>query len=187
MAAEQAALGGTDKATSPLPQTGRAVPLRTSAVLTAAWVASDVVSVAAARRVTLLCAYTADAGGTGNRAQIRIMCGCEDGGDGSAPEVADDVWYAPTIVDVEGTATLLTGTKETGATVTTTQPEHGVVVARPLAITLGEPADAGTDVVRMAITIDVTGYRWMYVAAKELGDTDADQLGILGIKWSMAL
>lgn len=183
----QAALGGLDKASSPLPQPGRAVELRASAVLTANWVATGVVSVAQARRVTLYCAYAADAGGTANQAQIRVMASAEDNSDGSAPEVADDVWYEPAIVDVEGTATLLTGTAETGATATITSPEHGVVVARPLAITLGDPSDAGTDVVRTAITIDVTGYRWLYVASKELGDTDADQLGVLGIKWNMSL
>lgn len=185
--AEQATLGGTDGSVSPLPQPGRAVVLRTSAVLTDAWIATGVVSVQNARRVTLFCAYAADSGGTANRAQIRVMASAEDATAGGAPAVADDVWYAPVIVDAEATATLLTGTKETGATMTTTQPEHGVIVARPLAITLGEPSDAGTDVVRMAITLDVANYRWLYVAAKELGDTDADQLGILGIKWNWSL
>jgi hypothetical protein len=183
----QAALNGLDGAISPLPQPGVAVALRASAVLTAAWVATDVVSVRNARRVTLFCAYAADAGGTANRAQIRVMASAEDAAGGTAPTVATDVWYPPAIVDATATATLLTGTKETGATMTTTQPEHGVVVARPLAITLGEPADAGTDVGRMAITLEVGPYRWLYVAAKELGDTDADQLGILGIKWNVSL
>ncbi len=183
----QATLGGLDMASSPLPQPGRAVELRASAVLTRAWVATSVVSVAQARRVTLFCAYAADASGTANRAQIRVMCAGEDDSDGTAPEVADDVWYAPTIVDATPTATLLTGTKETGATMTVTQPEHAVVVARPLAITLGEPSDAGTDVYRLAVTLDVTPYRWLYVAAKELGDTDAGDLGVLGIKYAISL
>lgn len=184
----QATLGGMDHVMSPLPQPGRAQVLRTSAVLTAAWIATDVVSVEQARRVTLFLAYAADASGTANRAQIRIMCAAEDDpSDGSAPEVADDVWYAPTIIDATPTVALVTGTKETGATATVVQPEHAVVVARPIAITLGEPSDAGTDVMRYAITIDVTPYRWLYCACKELGDTDAGDLGTLGIKYNLSL
>lgn len=183
-----AALGGLDDAVSPLPQPGRAVELRASAVLTAAWVATDVVSVADARRVTLFCKYSADSSGTANRAQLRIMCSAEDDpSDGGVPDVADDVWYAPAVVDATPTVALVTGTKETGATMTVTSPEHAVVVARPIAITLGEPSDNGTDVWHLALTIDVTPYRWMYCAAKELGDTDSGDLGTLQVKWNKSL
>lgn len=189
MTDRQATLAGMDKAMSPLPQPGFAKPLRDSAVLTAAWVATDPVSVWHARRVTLFCAYAADASGTDNVAQIRVMCSAEESTStpGAPPTVAMDVWYAPTIVDATPTETSLASTKETGATATITSPEHAVVVARPMAITLGAAANAGTDVVRLAVTLDVSGYRWMYVAATEIGDTDAGDLGVLGIKWSMAL
>jgi hypothetical protein len=183
----QAAMGQLQDHSSPMPAAGKAVSMRDALVLTAAWVASDIVRVEQARRLTLYVAYAADASGTANRAQIRVMATAEDDADGSSPEVADDVWYAPALVDSTPTATLLTGTKETGATVTTTQPEHAVIVARPMAITLGEPSDAGTDVYRMCLTFDVTPYRWLYVAAKELGDTDAGDLGILGLKYSLSL
>lgn len=181
-----AGLGGLDGASSPLPQAGRAAALRSATALTADWVATSVVSVRDARRLVLHCAYSANADGTANRAQLRLMVSAEDDpSDGSVPEVADDVWYEPTILDASATATLLSGTKETGATLTTTQPEHGVVVARPLAITLGEPSDAGTDVYRLAVQLDVTPYRWLYVACKELGDTAKP--GQLGLKYSLSL
>jgi hypothetical protein len=155
----QAALGGLDRGMSPLPQPGAAV---------------------------VFCAYAADAQGSGNRAQIRVMASAENDSDGSAPEVADDVWYTPSIVDSTPTVTDLTGTKETGATLVNLT-NYAVIVARPMAITLGDAADAATDVQRYAITLDVSPYRWLYVAAKELGDTDADQLGILGIKYNLSL
>ncbi len=186
MAFEQAPLGTADNTVSPQAAVGPVKTLRDSAVLTAAWIATDAIRLDRARFCTLFFAYAADGSGTANRAQIRIMVTGEDDPDAlGPPDVADDVWYAPTIVDATPTATLLTGTKETGATVTTTQPEHAVVVARPLAITLGEPSDAGTDVYRLAITLDVTPWRWMYIAAKELGDTDAGDLGVLGVKYSL--
>lgn len=183
----QAALGASDHRTSPAPATGTAVDLRASAVLTAAWIASDVVSVAGARYVTLRIKYTADAGGTANRAQLRVMTSAESGASNAAPAVSDDVWYPPTLVDSTPTATLLTGTKETGATGTILSPEHAVVVARPMAITLGEPSDAGTDIWHLKIKFDVGDDLWLYIAAKELGDTDADQLGILQVKYNLSM
>jgi hypothetical protein len=183
----QAAIGQLESVMSPLPAAGLAVSLRDPVVLTAAWIATDVVNVSQARRLTLFVAYAADGSGTANRAQLRVMATAENDSDGTAPEVADDVWYAPALVDSTPTATLLTGTKETGATMVVTAPEHAVIVARPMAITLGEPSDNGSDVYRMAITIDVTPYRWLYCAAKELGDTDAGDLGILGLKYSLSL
>jgi hypothetical protein len=181
----QAEIGGLHGASTPLPQPGTAEVLRTSAVLTAAWVATDVVSVKHARRVTLYCAYAADASGTGNRAQIRVMCTAEqDPTDGGTPDVGDDVWYPPVIVDSTPTVTDLTGTVESGLDYNLAN--HAVVVARPMAITLGDPADAGTDASRYAITLDVGPFLWLYVAAKELGDVDAGDLGVLGIKYSLS-
>lgn len=183
---EQAPFRGTDNIVSTQAVVSDVKTLRDSAVLTAAWVATDPIRLDRARFCTLFFAYAADSSGTANRAQIRIMVsGEDDPTPGTPPDVADDVWYAPAVVDSAPTATLLSGTKETGATMTTTQPEHAVVVARPLAITLGEPSDAGTDVYRLALTLDVTPWRWLYIAALERGDQDAGDLGILGIKYSL--
>jgi hypothetical protein len=182
----QAALGSLEGVMSPLPCAGPAAELRASLVLTAAWVATEVISVRHARRLMLLCAYTADAGGTGNRAQIRVMASAEDGTAGAAPAVGTDVWYPLTLVDSTPTSTDLTGTVETGLDYNLAN--HAVVVARPMAITLGDAADAGTDTQRYALgPFEVGPYRWFYVACKELGDTDAGDLGLLGIKYNLSL
>ena len=186
MAIEPASLGGLDHATSPLPQPGRAIVLRTAAVLTANWVATDVVSIQQARRLTLYCAYAANAAGTGNRAQIRVMASAEYTSTGATPAVSADVWYTPSLVDATPTTTDLTGTKETGATLVNLT-NYSVIVARPMAITLGDAADAGTDVQRYALTFDVGPYHFFYLAAKELGDTDSGQLGTLGVKMNLSL
>jgi hypothetical protein len=181
----QASLGGP---TSIPPQPGRALALRNSALLTAAWIATDVVNVGDARRLTLFCAYTATSTSAAAYAQIRVMGSCEnDPTDDGTPDVADDVWYSLTATSAEGTSALIAATKETGATATITQPEHLVYVVQPQAITLGQPADADTDVVRLAVTLDVSNYRWIYVAAREAGDVDAGDLGTLAIKYSLSV
>jgi hypothetical protein len=186
MATEQPTLGpkGVGLAS---PCTGRAVPIRENAVLTSAWIAARIISVADARRCCLRFKYTADASGTANRPQIRVMTSAEYASTGLAPAVDNDVWYPATLVDSSPTVTNVTGTKETGATMTVTQPEHGVVVARPGAWTLGEPSDAGTDVWHLKLTFAVDDDIWLYVAAKELGDTDAGDLGLLQIKANISL
>lgn len=183
MALDHPSLSSSPRATEPA--TGKAEVLRDSAVLTSAWVATRVISVAGVRRVALLCAYNAHASASAARAQIRVMLSNELDTDGSNPDVADDVWYEPVIVDASPTATVLTGTKETGATMTPASSEHAVVVARPLAITLGDTTDAGTDRYRLRIVVDVTDAQFLYVAAKELGDTT--NLGTLGIKVAVSL
>lgn len=185
---EQATLNGITKATSVLASAGVAKTLRADLVLTAAWVATGVVAVVDARRATLWCAYSPDSSGTDNVAQIRIMVTANDLSTtyGEPPLVANDVWYAPNIIESSPTLTTLTGTKASGETVTV-DPEWGVLISYPLAITLGSPANNSTDRLRMAVPIDVTGARWMYVACKELGDTGTGDLGVLGIDWSISL
>lgn len=176
----QASLGGGPDDIGP--RTGIAATLRTAAVLTANWVATDIVSVAAARRLTLRFFYTVDDSSADARCQIRIMTSAV----GPVPAIADDVWSAPTILDATATATTLTGTVSTGEDVTM-DPEWGVIVSRPIAITLGEPANNATDEVRQKIVLDVSDDRWVYVAVKELGDTGAGDLSTLGITYNLSL
>ncbi len=184
MAIEQPALG-PGKGFGP--HTGRAVTLRESAVLTSAWIAITPISVADARRCALRISYAADASGTSNRMQLRVMTCAEMDGDGSSPEVADDVWYPPTLIEATPTATILTGTVETGATITVADPAAGVVISYPGVWTIGSAAVAGTAVIRQKLVFDVSDDLWLYVAAKELGDTDAGDLGICAIKANFSL
>lgn len=186
MTAVQAKIGRLESAAAPVPCNGMAVDLRTSAVLTAAWVATEAVSVAQARKITLLIAYDADAGGTANRCQITVWGSAEDSATaGTAPAITDDTWYAPGILDTSPTDAVLTGTPITnfGATV---QPEYRNYAIGPLSLTT-IASDAGTDKIRVAVTLDVTPFRWLHIQCKELGDTDADQLGILGVKYVLSL
>jgi hypothetical protein len=183
MATEQPALGPCDRGTTD-PCTGIAVSIRDPLVLTSAWVASAIISVRGARRCCLRVKYAADASGTGNRPQMRVMTSAEMSASGTVPAVADDVWYPPVLIDSTPTAGDLTGTIETGAVLSLVN--HGVVVARPGAWTLGDAADAGTNVARYKLTFDVTDDVWLYVAVKELGDTDAGDLGVMGIKANLA-
>jgi len=184
-----ASLNSAGKQASVLASAGVAQTLRADLVLTAAWVATDVVSVVDARRAMLWCAYQPIAAGTDNLAQIRVMLSANDLSTayGEPPTVATDVWYAPSVSDAVPTATTLTQTVATGETATV-DPEWGVHIYYPLALTLGSAANnPTTDRIRMGIPVDVTGARWMYVACKELGDITADQLGTLGIDWSISL
>lgn len=184
MATDQPALGISSSPFSP--RTGRAVSIRDSAVLTSAWVATRVISVADARRCCLRINYAANAAGTGNRAQMRVMTSAEVHTDGTNPLVAHaSLWHPPTLIDSSPAAGDLTGTVETGGTISLVN--HGVVVARPGAWTLGDAADAGTDVLPMKLVFDVTDDLFLYVAVKELGDTDSGQLGTLGIKANLSL
>lgn len=186
MAASQAKMESAELR-GPAPQEGAAVVLRTSAVLTAAWIATEPISVKGARKLTLYIAYDADAGGTANRPQMTLWGSAEDSSTapGEAPAVGDDVWYAPGIIDVAPSDAILTGTPVTGFDATV-QPEYRGFTIGPLSLTLFA-SDAGTDKIRVALTVDVTPYRWFHLQAKELGDTDADQLGILGVKYNLSL
>lgn len=177
MATEQPACGPrvNGRATA-----GRAVPIRESAALTANWVASRVIGVQEADRCALRFKYSAAASASNARPQIRVMTSAEFHTDGTAPLVSHDVWYPATLIDPTQTLTLLTGTKETGATGTITQPEHAVQIIHPGAWTLGEPSDAATDVWHLKLVFDVSDDLFLYVAAKELGDTS--HLGTLQIK-----
>ncbi len=183
MATENPALG---PGSAPFdPRTGRAVSIRDSAVLTANWVASRVIGVAGARRCALRIIYAADASGTGNRAQMRVMTSADHHTDNTDPLVSQDLWFPPTLIDASASTTDVSGTVETGAPLSLVN--HGVVVARPVAYTVGEAADAGTNVYRMKLVFDVTDDLYLYVAVKELGDTDAGDLGTMAIKANLSL
>ncbi len=171
----------------PYPAAGKAKDLRTSLVLTADWVATEVVSVRLARRLTLLIAYDADGSGTNNRCQITAWGACEDGtANGASPAIASvDKWYAPAVIDAVATDAVLTGTKVTNFTPSLT-PEYRNYAIGPASFTT-IAADNGTDKIRVALSLDVTPFRWFHIQCRELGDTDAGDLGVLGVKYVLSL
>lgn len=174
--AAQAALGGLDHAMSPLPQTGAAVELLASTALTTdlSGAVSAVVGVSQFRRVTLW--ISADVGAAGAYAHIVPLVSAE----AAQPAIGDDSWYALAERDASAVATLLTGAVPTGADFTIA-PEWAVVTCRPLVIRT-ELGDAGTDKIRMAVTIDVSHARWLYVATEEVSANMT-----VAIKWSGSL
>lgn len=172
------ALSAQAPSVTALPASGVAVEIRATAALTAAWVATPVVGVRDARTLTLEILYDAAEGTTAGQAQI-IALGSNAA---AAPLVADDQWVALGAVDASPTDAVLTGTMPTGFDPTIT-PEWGVYSVRPGVLeTL--PTDAGTDKIRIGVPLDVTGYRFVCVLAKEVGDVEAP--GLLGLRVAKA-
>jgi hypothetical protein len=159
---------------SPTPATGEAVELLASTALTTdPSTASAIVSVADARRIMLW--IRADVGAAGAYAQIIPLLSAKK----AAPALGDDQWFAPAVIDSTPTDTLLTGTLPAGADYTIA-PEWRVLKAGPMVIRTID-GDAGTDKVRMVVSLDVTGALWLYVACEEVVGNMT-----VGIDWSIA-
>lgn len=171
----QATLSEIGGASSPLPQTGAAVELLASTALgTDPSTVSGVVSVAQFRRVTLWIKASVDAAGA--YAHIVPLVSAAR----SQPAIGDDSWFGLSERDAEATATLLAGSVTTGADYTIA-PEWAVVTMRPIVIRT-EAGDANTNEIRMAVTLDVTHARWLYVACEEVSAAMT-----LAIDWSGSL
>lgn len=185
MAAVQGFVGNPRNEAGPAPAPGYAVDLRTSLVLTNAWVATEVVNVSEARRCTLLIAYDIAASAVSARPQITVWGACEDGTSrGVAPAIASvDKWYAPAVLDAVATDAALTGTAVSNFVPSVAETFRNYA-AGPLSITL-LPSVTALDKIRVALALDVTHFRWLHVQAKELGDTS--HLGTLGVKYALSL
>ena len=185
MTAVQGFVGNAHGSMGPAPMVGYAVDLRTSAALTSAWVASEVVNISEARRCTLLIAYDIAASASSARPQITVWGAAEDGtSKGVAPAIASvDKWYAPAVLDAVATDAALTGTAVANFTPSVAETFRNYAVG-PLSITL-LPSVTASDKIRVALSLDVTHFRWLHVQAKELGDTS--HLGTLGVKYVLSL
>jgi hypothetical protein len=162
MAIDNPSLGGTDGASSPLPQPGGWIKLIDAVALTTdpSSGVSAVIGVEAARRATLWIA--ADVGAAGAYAQIFPFVSAQR----TAPAVGDDVWFSPAVLDTTPTDTLVTGSFASGFDATIA-PEWGVTKGRPQVIRTLD-GDAGTDKIRMCIPLDVTHARWFHIQAEEV-------------------
>lgn len=185
MATEQGAVAIMGQGMAPLPCPGIARDLRTSLVLTSAWVATSVINVEDARRITLLISYTIGASASAARPQMTFWGSCEDGtAEGVAPAIASVAkWYAPGIIDSVTTDAALTGTAVASFVPSVAETFRNYAVG-PLSVTL-LPSVTAADVIAVALSLDVTSFRWFHMQAKELGDTS--HLGTLGVKYSLAL
>jgi hypothetical protein len=134
-----------------------------------AWAVSDVIPVEHARWIAFWIKLSIDSSATAAQGQIRIMASAET----DQPAIGDDSWYALSVTDATPTPTVLIGTVATGEDMTM-QPEWGVHIVYPMALTLGAASDADTDEIRLHVECRCASARWIYVAYHELGDaTDA--------------
>lgn len=145
------------------------------AALTANFQASEVVDCARASRCALTIRYDADASGTANQLELFVMVSNHT----STPAVADDVWAVLTERDITPAATLQADSMPTNVDVTTA-PEWDLRKIRPVYFQT-EPSNAGTNKIRLGLVVDVRSWKYIVVLAKEVGDTDADELGALNI------
>lgn len=183
--AEPATLGSGAGRSAPFRKAGRNKVIRTAAILTTAWVASDILPIEDYGRIALRFALTPHADATAGQAIVRVMVANEMVDD-AAPEVDDDVWEAKTIVSPTGTATALVGAVAAGETVTMSQ-EWGVVTVQPLVFVLsnGLSGSGGDDEEsRLSLPLDVGEDQYLYVAVKAHGDLT--NISTLGIKYNVS-
>lgn len=160
---------------------GTSAALFASAALEAsgAWSRSSIVDVVDARKITLLIDYTTDAtSGTDGYVEIVPMVAFTS----DSPAAGDATWFVPGVWDGSVTEGTLAGTLPTGTDFTAT-PMFGKTKHLPLCIRL-DPADADTDRIQIAVTIDVTSARWFQLMAHEAGDTSNP--GTLAVSYVVA-
>lgn len=186
-------LGGDMSKGLPFARCGKAVTIRSSAILTANWVVSTapngggtVIPVGEYRKLTLRCKYSAHASATANQYALRVMGAAELDSNGEVPDpTADDVWYHASVYDATGTATDLSGTKESGYAGTIGQAA-GIVLAQPQVIKAPNPLAGGASEIELIKhTFDVSDDLFIYVAAQEIGETGNP--GTLQIKANVSL
>lgn len=179
----QAALGARPGASSPLPATGAAATLISSATLSQSLQAvnSGVVGVSDARRVGLFLKHDAHASESGGTVVVQVLVSAAV----TAPAIGDDSWYAPCVADATATeADIAAGvTLVTGADYTKGPEWRSLEVGPLLFVT---QAHGNSEKSRLALPpIDVTSARWMYVAICQQGDTT--NFGTGAVDWNLAL
>lgn len=166
---DQAALRGIDNAVSALPQPSAVAALIPTGTLTQNFNSniSTVVSVANARRVTLIVSHDAHASATDGTVWVLPMLSNAN----TAPAIGDDSWHAAPVPDIASTdadlgsgVTLPTGADFTKGPVWRRHPIGGLIFST-------EGASSGEKVRVRLPRLDVDDARWMYVAAIQQGDT----------------
>jgi len=156
--------------------TGSSSGVAPGGALTTNWQAGDVIDLGRCHNAAVQIFYDADASGTSNKVHLIIMVSNE----ATAPLKTDDVWLAISQQDIAPTDGALTGTFPSGVDATAT-PNWGKVVTRGL-YWESIAAGSGTDKLREPIIVNVVPWRWMFVMAREAGDTDAGDTGALVVK-----
>lgn len=147
-----------------------------AAALTTNWQAGDVLDLGKYHNAAVQIFYDADGSGTSNKCNVIIMVSNA----ATQPLATDDEWVAVSQQDVSPTDGALTGSFPASVDVTAT-PNWGKVVTRGL-YWESVAASAGTDKLREPIIVNVIPWRWMFVMAREGGDTDVGDTGALTVK-----
>jgi len=141
-----------------------------------AFTASGVIDVSKNRRITLEILYnTGTTGGyphiVPNFSGLKVQ-----------PAVGDDSWYVPGVWDSTVTA-VSPGAVATGVDYTVTPP-FGEVLFRPILLR-SAAATGASDKIRMVVSIDTNGARWLYVSCAEKGVTATP--GTLAINYTLSV
>lgn len=130
-----------------------------------AYTRSSIISVDAARFISLQCDYDPHASSTAGYPMIVPLVSNAD----DEPAAGDDSWFQMPITDGTLTAGTLAGAVPSGADYTLAQ-DQGVVTVYGLAVRLAA-SQANTNEYRQAVDLDVTRYRWFHFIVGEVGDT----------------
>jgi hypothetical protein len=147
-----------------------------------AWKASSVVDLGKHNRCALQFFYDAHASGTANRFQAIVKVANLIDGETTPPVAGTDVWSVLTRADELTTDAVLTGTVVSGED-TTIAPAWDWQTLRQTAFD-SQVMTAGTHKQRFGIVVDVSGWRYLLVEAKELGE--ATNIGVLKIRSSLS-
>jgi len=169
-------LPATKKANVTAFDTGSSSGVAPGGALTTNWQAGDVIDLGKSREAAVQIFYDADASGTSNKCQLIIMVSNAT----TQPLATADEWLAVSQQDITPADGALTGTFPSGVDATAT-PNWGKVVTRGL-FWESIAASAGTDKIREPILVRIGNWKWMFVMAREAGDTDAGDTGALVVK-----
>lgn len=162
-----------------IPTAGQGIQtaLRASAALAAAGAtaSTSIVSVEGARKITLFIKYTGGAAG-GYPHILPLVSGAL-----TSPATTDDSWYALGVSDGAVTADVDLAALPTNVDIS---PQNfGEVKVQQMLMRLA--ATNSTDAQRIAITLDVTPYRWLFLVVAEKGVTGTP--GTLAIDYVLSV
>lgn len=140
----------------------------TACAASGAYTSSGAIDIGGHRKLTIFIAYNADASATAGVLSLVPLFSAAKGK--VAPGATDDAWFALGAWDGTVTAGTLTASSLPAGSDFTVSPDFARVLHRAADIRT-EPSDAGTDKIRIAVTLDVTPYTYAQILYAEAGDT----------------
>ncbi len=158
---------------TPMAAKGDNADIRESLILTANYVASEVVDASHCGSVALQFFYNADGSSTQNQMKFLVFVSNA----ASEPVPGDDQWSALSQLDATPADAVLTDAMPAGVDVTITPAWGERVIRQSSYSTIA--MTTGVDKQRFSMIVDVRRWKFLYVSAKEEGDTT--NLGVLRI------